>query len=167
MKIYLATDHTGLALKNTVKAFLEKKGYTVEDCGVYDYDKYDDYPDWISRAAEKVSKEPDASRGIIFGGSGQGEAMVANKFVGVRCALFYTPALPTQSVNIEGEKSTDPFEIVKLTREHNGANVLSIGIRFVTEEDALHAITVWLEAPDPTEERHLRRIEKIKKIEKR
>src|SRR5258708_9415077 len=123
MKVYLATDHTGLELKNKVKNFLEKEGYEVEDCGAYEYNQGDDYPDWISKAAQKVSENPD-QRGIIFGGSGQGEAMVANKFKNVRCALFYTPALPTQVVNIEGEISTDPFEILKLTRVHNQANML-------------------------------------------
>lgn len=164
MKIYLATDHTGLELKNKVQKFLQEKGYAVEDCGAYEYDKYDDYPDWIGKAAQKVSEDPQF-RGIIFGGSGQGEAMVANKFKNVRCALFYTPALPTQSVNIEGDKSTDPFEIVKLSRQHNNANMLSIGFRFVTDENVFEAITVWLETPGPKEERHLRRVEKISKIE--
>jgi ribose 5-phosphate isomerase B len=164
MKIYLATDHTGVALKNSVKEFLEKEGYTVEDCGAFGIDKNDDYPDWISKAAQKVSENPN-DRGIIFGGSGQGEAMVANKFKNVRCALFYTPALPTHPVNIEGDKSTDPFEILKLSRDHNQANMLSIGFRFVKEEDVFKAIKIWLERPDPTEERHLRRIEKIRKIE--
>jgi ribose 5-phosphate isomerase B len=164
MKIYLATDHTGIELKNKVKDFLEKEGYDPIDCGAYEYDKYDDYPDWISKAAEKVSENP-SDRGIIFGGSGQGEAMVANKFRNVRCALFYTPALPTQAVNIEGDKSTDPFEILKLTREHNQANMLSIGFRFVKDEDVYRAIKVWLTTPDPTEERHKRRVEKIHKIE--
>jgi ribose 5-phosphate isomerase B len=164
MKIYLATDHTGIELKNKVKDFLEKEGYEVEDCGAFTYDKYDDYPDWIGKAAEKVSEHPD-ERGIIFGGSGQGEAMVANKFKNVRCALFYTPALPTHAVNIEGDKSTDPFEILKLTREHNQANMLSIGFRFVKDEEVFKAITIWLAAPDPTEERHIRRVEKIRKIE--
>ena len=167
MKVYLATDHTGLALKNTVKEYLQEKGCEVEDCGAFAYDAYDDYPDWISKAAEKVSQNPDTTRGIIFGGSGQGEAMVANKFKGVRCALFYTPALPTQAINIEGEKSTDPFEMLTLTREHNGANMLSIGFRFVKEEDVLKAVTLWLEASDPTSDRHLRRIEKIKKLEEK
>lgn len=165
MKIYLATDHTGLELKNKIKAHLEQEGFEVEDCGAFAYDAADDYPDWIGKAAEKVSQNPDTTRGIILGGSGQGEAMVANKFKGVRCALFYTPALPTQSINIEGDKSTDPFEMLKLTREHNGANMLSLGFRFVRDEDVLKAIKLWLDAPDPTVDRHLRRIEKIKKIE--
>jgi ribose 5-phosphate isomerase B len=167
MKVYLATDHTGLELKDKIKAKLEQDGFDVEDCGAFEYDGDDDYPDWISKAAEKVSEQPDTSRGIILGGSGQGEAMVANKFKGVRCALFYTPALPTQPVNIEGDKSTDPFEMLKLTREHNNANMLSIGFRFVKDEDVLKAVTIWLEAPDASAERHVRRIEKIKKIEEK
>lgn len=165
MKVYLATDHTGLELKNKIKTHLEQEGFEVEDCGAYEYDKDDDYPDFISKAAEKVSQNPETTRGIILGGSGQGEAMVANKYKNVRCALFYTPALPTQAVNIEGDKSTDPFEMLKLTREHNGANMLSIGFRFVQEEDVLKAVKLWLDASAPTAERHLRRIEKIKKIE--
>ena len=166
MKIFLATDHTGFTLKEKLKTFLHEKGYTVEDCGAYAFNKDDDYPDFIAKAAEAVGKDPQNSRGIIFGGSGQGEAMVANKINGVRCALFYTPAIPTQAVNAEGDASKDPFEILKLTREHNGANVLSIGIRFVKEEDVYKAVLLWLEAPDPTNERHLRRIEKIKALEK-
>ena len=164
MRVYLATDHTGVDLKNRVKEFLEKEGYDVEDCGAYDYHKEDDYPDWIGKAAQKVSENP-SDRGIIFGGSGEGESMVANKFHNVRCALFYSPALPTHAIDAEGDKSTDPFEILKLTRMHNGANMLSIGFRFIKEEDVFKAIKVWLDTPDPTEERHLRRIEKIKKLE--
>lgn len=165
MKVYLATDHTGFELKNRIKDFLTKEGYEVEDCGAHELDPADDYPDFISKAAEKVSQDPDNVKGIIFGGSGQGEAMVANKHKGVRCALFYTTALPVQAVNIEGKQSTDPFEILKLTREHNGANMLSIGIRFLTEEDILKAIKLWLESPDPDNERHIRRINKIKDLE--
>jgi ribose 5-phosphate isomerase B len=164
MKVFLATDHTGVALKNKVKDFLEKEGYSVEDCGAFEIDKNDDYPDWISKAAQKVSENPD-DRGIIFGGSGQGEAMVANKFKNVRCALFYATALPTQPVNIEGDVSNDPYEILKLTRTHNKANMLSIGFRFVTDETVYQAIKIWLSTPDPTEERHLRRVEKISKLE--
>jgi ribose 5-phosphate isomerase B len=167
MKVFLATDHTGFALKNNVKAFLEKEGYEVEDCGAFAFDKLDDYPDFISKAAEGVSKDPDRTRGIIFGGSGQGEAMVANKFKDVRCAVFYAPAFATQAVNVEGRQSTDAFEIVTLSREHNNANMLSFGVRFLKEEDIMTAIKRWLEAPDPTDEKHLRRIEKIKAIENR
>lgn len=91
--------------------------------------------------------------------------MVANKFKGVRCALFYTKAVPAQAVDITGKKSEDPYEILKLTRLHNGANMLSIGIRFLTEEEIIKAIMLWLETPTASEQRHVRRIEKIKKIE--
>ncbi len=163
--IYLASDHTGFEVKKVVKAALEQDGYEVADCGTDSYDQYDDYPDFISKAAEAVSKDPENSMGIVFGGSGEGEAMVANKFKGVRCALFDAPAVPVQAVNIEGRQSTDPFEILKLTREHNGANMLSIGVRFLKEDDILKSVKLWLKSPAPTDPKHLRRIEKIKKIE--
>jgi ribose 5-phosphate isomerase B len=165
MKVYLATDHTGLELKNKVKIRLQDEGFDVEDCGAFENDPADDYPDWIGKAAEKVSQNPDTTRGIIFGGSGQGEAMVANKYKGIRCALFYSPAIPKQAINVEGDTSTDPFEMIKLSREHNGANMLSIGFRFLKEEDILKGIKLWLETPGATAERHLRRIEKIKQLE--
>lgn len=165
MKIVLATDHTGFELKNKVKVFLQEQGHDVEDCGAYEFDKNDDYPDVIAKAAEMVSKDAERAKGIIFGGSGQGEAIVANKFKDVRCALFYSKAIPVQEINVEGRVSNDPFEIVKLTREHNFANMLSIGVRFLTEEEALQAIQVWLETPTTTEERHIRRVAKIKKLE--
>jgi ribose 5-phosphate isomerase B len=167
MKVYLATDHTGLELKDKVYKMLLETGYDVEDCGTYTYNKDDDYPDFIAKAAAAVAKDPMVNRGVIFGGSGQGEAMVANKFRGIRCALFYTPALPQQTVDIEGDKSVDPFEMLKLTREHNGANMLSIASRFLTEEEVMKAIKLWLDTTDPTVERHLRRIEKIKQIEEK
>lgn len=165
MKVFLATDHTGLTLKEKLKEFLNEKGFEAEDCGAYEYDKDDDYPDFISKAAEAVSKDP-TSRGIIFGGSGQGEAMVANKFKGVRCALFYAPVAPVSAADITGRMSSDPYEILRLSREHNDANMLSIGFRFLKEDDIFKAIEIWLNTPDATHERHIRRVEKIKEIEK-
>lgn len=165
MKVFLATDHTGLELKDKLKKFLADKGYAVEDCGAYEYDSDDDYPDFIAKAAERVSKEPENTRGIVFGGSGQGEAMVANKFKNVRCALFYTPALAAEPINIEGDMSADPFEMLRLTREHNNSNMLSLGFRFLKEEDIFRAVEIFLEAPFTGVERHKRRVEKIKKIE--
>jgi ribose 5-phosphate isomerase B len=165
MKVFLATDHTGLELKEKLKKFLSDKGYEVEDCGAYEYDKDDDYPDFIAKAAEGVSKDPENSRGIIFGGSGQGEAMVANKFKGVRCAVFYTPAVPTGAADITGRVSADPFEMLRLTREHNNANMLSIGFRFIKDEDILKAVERFLVEPFTGIERHKRRVEKIKAIE--
>lgn len=165
MKIFLATDHTGLTLKDTLKSFLQEKGYDIEDCGAYEYDKYDDYPDFIGKAAEGVSAHPDAL-GIIMGGSGQGEQMAANKYKGVRCALFYTPATPSEAVDISGKKSTDPFEIIKLTRQHNHANMLSLAARFLSIEEAKKAVMLFVKTPVSEEERHVRRVEKIRKIEK-
>lgn len=162
--VYLATDHTGFELKNKVKDFLLEKGYEVEDFGAFKFDPNDDYPDFIKVAAKRVSENPQ-DLAIVFGGSGQGEAMVANKFPNVRCALFYSPAVPVQAADISGRQSSDPFEIVKLTRQHNHANILSIGARFLKGEDALKAILAWLETPYSQDERHIRRVRKIDKLE--
>jgi ribose 5-phosphate isomerase B len=162
--IYLGSDHTGFEVKGKLKEFLEKMGYEVEDCGAFEVDPDDDYPDFIGAAAEKVSKDPQ-SFGIVIGGSGQGEAIVANKYPNVRCALFYSPAVPARAVDVTGRKSSDPFEILKLTRNHNHANILSIGIRFLNDDDILQAVKIWLEEPVSDEPRHKRRVEKIKKIE--
>ncbi len=91
--------------------------------------------------------------------------MAANKIKGVRCAVFYTKATPAQAVDVDGNKSQDPFEIIKLTRGHNNANMLSLGVRFLTEEDAIKAVETFLDTPFSDEQRHARRIDKIKKIE--
>lgn len=145
MKIYLATDHAGYELKEKLKIYLGELGYEVEDKGAFSYDPDDDYPDFISKAAQAVSEDPENSRGIILGGSGQGEDMVADKFPGVRAAVYYG----------------GPIEIVELAREHNDANVLSLGARFVTEDEAKQAVKVFLETAFSNEERHIRRIDKI------
>lgn len=165
MKIYLGTDHAGLQLKNAVKAFLLEKKYTVEDCGAFEFDMYDDYPDFIKLVAEKISDHPE-EKGIIFGGSGQAEAMTANKFKHVRAALFYGPVMPHAPIDMNGHKSIDPFEIVRLTRIHNNANILSIGARFVSLEDVKHAVTLFLTTAFGEDERHKRRIEKMAELEK-
>lgn len=165
MKIYLGTDHAGFELKEKIKSYLLEKNYEVEDCGAFEFDKNDDYPDFVSKAAERVSKDPESSRGIIFGGSGQAEMMLANKYKNVRCALFYSPAIPVSTIDATGQQSNDPYEIVKLTRLHNNANVLSLGARFLKLEEATKAISLWLETPFSNDERHVRRINKIKEIE--
>ena len=165
MKIYLGTDHAGFELKEKVKTFLLGKKYDVEDCGAVTFDKNDDYPDFIGAAASKVSENPE-SFGIVFGGSGQGEAIVANKYKNVRCALFYTPAVPPQATDVAGTTSTDPFEMLRLTREHNNSNMLSLGVRFLTEDQAMQAIDTFLNGTFSADERHTRRIEKIATIEK-
>ena len=164
MKVYLATDHAGFELKNKVVEFLKKEGFEAEDCGPDSYDKDDDYPDFISKAAQKVSENSD-DFGIVFGGSGQGEAIVANKFNNVRCALFYGPIIPPIATDITGKESDDPYEMLRLTREHNNSNMLSIGVRFMAEEDVFNAIKLFLNSKYSGEERHARRIEKIKKLE--
>lgn len=166
MRVYLATDHAGFELKNKVGGILKSEGYEVEDCGPFAFDKDDDYPDWISKAAQKVSADPEGF-GIVFGGSGQGEAIVANKFKNIRCALFYTPAIATQAIDITGNTSDDPYEMLRLTREHNNSNMLSLAIRFLTMAQIMEAIRIFLESPFTGDERHLRRIEKIKQIEKK
>ena len=114
MKIHLATDHAGLELKEKVKLYLLNLDYEVIDHGAYEYDALDDYPDFIFPCANAVSNDPE-SKGIILGGSGQGEAMAANRVKGVRAAVFYN----------------GPDEIIKLSRQHNNANILSLGARFV------------------------------------
>jgi len=162
--IYLATDHTGFKLKEKIKQQLVDDGYEVEDCGAFENDPNDDYPDFIAAAAKKVSKNPN-DFGIVMGGSGQGEAITANKFSDVRCATFYTPSVPRSEVDVTGIKSTDPYEILKLTRAHNNSNMLSLGVRFLTEEESIKAVKIFLESPFTGEQRHQRRIDKIKKIE--
>ena len=143
MKIYLGTDHAGFELKEAIKSFLEEKGHDVEDKGAHWYDGEDDYPDFIRPTAEAVAADND-SRGIIFGGSGQGEAMCANRVKGVRAAVFYG----------------GPQEIVKLSRQHNNANILSLGARFISEDEALEVVELWL-GTTFERERHRRRIEKL------
>lgn len=161
MKVYLATDHAGFELKGKLKTFLSELGYEVQDFGAFEYNPDDDYTDFISKAAEAVSKDPENSKAIVLGGSGQAEAMVANKFKEVRCALFYAAVAPLGAADITGRKSEDIFEMIRLTREHNNANVLSIGVRFISEEEAKEAVKLWLATPFSNEERHKRRIDKI------
>ena len=145
MIIHLATDHAGLDLKNSIKTYLLNKGFEVKDHGAHEYDPQDDYPDFIFPCAKAVAKDID-SRGIILGGSGQGEAMAANRIKGIRAAVFYN----------------GPQEIIKLSREHNNANILSLGARFMTEEDIRNVINIWLKEPFGGD-RHQRRIDKLDK----
>ena len=143
MKIHIATDHAGLELKNIIRDYLIEKGHDVKDHGAYEYDALDDYPDFIFPCAKAVAIDSE-SRGIILGGSGQGEAMAANRIKGARAAVFYN----------------GPAEIVKLSREHNNANILSLGARFMTENEIYDVIEIWLNKPFEGG-RHQRRIEKL------
>ncbi len=148
MTIYLGADHAGFKLKEKVKIFLQEKGYDIADLGAYQNHDGDDYPDFILPVARAVSHDLVAgkeSSGIIFGGSGQGEAMAANRTDGVRAVVFYG----------------GPKEIVKLSREHNNANILSLGARFVSDTEALEAVDLWLATHFTNDARHARRIMKF------
>ncbi len=148
MKIYIASDHAGFQLKQDLTTFLLQNNYEVYDRGPEKYQHDDDYPDYISRVAEAVSRDPKI-KGIVAGYSGQGEAMVANRFPNVRCAVFYG-----------GTKHT-----ITLSREHNDANILAIGANFVTTTEAKEAVLLWLKTQFTEDERHVRRIKKIEKYD--
>lgn len=146
MKIYFATDHAGFELKNELLEYVSSElGFEVVDEGAHEYNKNDDYPDFMHKAARAVSENPENRRAIILGGSGQGEAMVANRYKNVRAVVYYG-----------GESS-----IITLSREHNNANVLSLGARFITVEEARQAVASWLSQQFTADERHVRRIQKI------
>jgi len=149
MNIYLASDHAGFELKNHLSEYIKTLGFTVADKGPFSLDPNDDYPDYIRLVAEEILKNPDSSRGIVIGGSGQGEAIAANRFKGVRAAVYYG----------------GPDEIVKLSREHNNSNVLSLGARFLSNDEAEKAAKIWLETDFSGEERHIRRLAKLDQLD--
>jgi ribose 5-phosphate isomerase B len=162
MNIALATDHAGFEQLKELQEFLEVLGHRCHNYGPTSYKVDDDYPDFISKAAQAVA-DGTCDKGIILGGSGQGEAMAANRIKGVRCALFYGPAVPRKVVDAAGRTSHNPYEIIKLSREHNDSNMLSLAARFVSLPDMKHVIHMWLETPFSDDERHLRRIRKLDK----
>jgi len=149
-KVFIGSDHAGFELKEKLKASLKGLGYNVEDKGAFEYNDGDDYPDFIVPVAEAVSKNSDV-KGIILGGSGQGEAICANRFSGVRAVVFYGGS----------------EEIIKLSREHNDANILSLGARFLDEKTAMEAVKIWLETKFSGNERHIRRIKKLEALPRR
>lgn len=162
MKIYIGGDHAGYEMKEMLKVYLPGLGlgYEVVDKGPFEYHGDDDYPDFVHLVAEAVAGD-ESSVGIILGGSGQGEAMCANRVSGVRAAVFYGQILPKGEVNIQGIKSADSFEIIKLARMHNHANVLSLGSRFISEDEAKFATELFLSTPWDHEERNTRRVKKL------
>lgn len=164
-KIYLGTDHAGFELKEKLKVYLQEVflDYEVMDLGAFNFIEGDDYPDYIKKVAEEVSKDNENGEkvGIILGGSGQGEAICANRFPNVLACVFYGQKEPIKEIDIKGESSVDSFEIIKLARRHNNANILSIGARFVGEDEAKFAVEVFLKTEFLNEERHLRRINKV------
>ncbi len=146
--IYIASDHAGWELKEKVKKFLEDLKYEIKDLGAFKFDEQDDYPDFIFPAMKALSKDPEA-RGIIFGGSGQSEAIIANRFKNIRAVVC------DDNENLEAK--------IKVWRTDTNSNVLSIGARFINEESALNAVKLWLETPFTSEPRHSRRLAKLEK----
>ena len=162
MKVYFAADHAAFDLKNQLMSFVhDELGMETEDCGAMSLDPNDDYPAIIASAASKLSVDALAgidSRAIVAGGSGQGEAMVANRFPGVRCALYYGGA------GAQIDASGNTFDMIASTRAHNDANALSLGGRFLSVQEAKDAVGRFLSAPFSDEDRHVRRIKQIEQI---
>ena len=147
MRIHIGSDHAGLEFKNKIVAHLKSKGHDVTDHGPHSFDPLDDYPVFCIPAAEAVAKDS-GSFGIVLGGSGNGEQMAANKVKGIRAALVWSK------------------ETARLAREHNDANVISLGGRMHDEEFCLDLVDTFLSTPFSNDERHIRRISLISKYEK-
>ncbi len=147
MAIILGTDHAGFLHKEAVKEFLTSEGIEVVDVGAFELDESDDYPDFVFPVAKAVQSDIN-NAGIIFGGTGQGEAVVANRHKGVRTTVYYG----------------GPSNIITLGREHNNSNILSIGARFVSIEECIEAVKLWLQTDFTNDERHVRRNNKIDSI---
>lgn len=162
MKIYLAADHAGFELKNALAEYLRGIGHEPEDCGAYALDPNDDYPDIVAAAARKLTADLAAgieSCAIIAGGSGQGEAIAANRFKGVRAAVYYGPALREQT-----DANGSSLDVLTSTRAHNHANCLALAARFLSVDEANEAVRAWLATPASADERHQRRIERLDEI---
>ena len=148
MKVFIASDHAGFSLKTTLVEYLREQGHEVTDMGAHELRPDDDYPDFIAPCASRVADEEGAF-GIVIGWSGHGEAMVANRVGGVRAINFY------------GLDPREGYDIVRLGREHNDANVLSLGAHFVSSEQAVRAVCLFLETPFSGDVRHVRRLRKF------
>ncbi len=160
MKIFIGADHAGYEIKEKLKVYLSEFGHEVIDKGAFEFNKDDDYPDFIKPVAEAVAQGA-GSFGVLLGGSGQGEAMCANRIKGARAAVFYSEALAEEAIDIKGTKSMDSFEIIKLARIHNDANILSLSVRFLSFDQIKFAIELFLATKFEGEERHVRRIKKL------
>lgn len=160
MKVAITTDHAGYEALKELRIFIESLGHECVDYGPQSFDPEDDYPEFMFAAARAVASG-ECERGVIMGGSGQGEAMAANRLDGVRCALFYGPVTAKKAVDAEGNFSDDPYEIIKLSRTHNDANMLSLSGRFLTLEEMKTALQLWFDTPFSGVERHARRIAKL------
>ena len=146
MRVHIATDHAGFELKEKIIAHLREAGHDVVDHGAFAYDALDDYPPFCIDAAKAVASEP-GSLGVVVGGSGNGEQMAANKVEGIRAALAWN------------------HDTAALAREHNNAQVVAVGGRQHSKEEALEIIKVFLATPWTNEERHARRIGQLAEYE--
>ena len=147
-KVFIASDHAGFELKEALVPFLQSLGNDVEDMGPYELDPEDDYPDYILPCARAVASAEDRhldTYGIVLGGSGQGEAMAANRVPGARAMVFYGGSQ----------------DLVALARAHNDATILSLGARFLSHEEAKEAVRLFLVTRFSEDERHVRRIAKF------
>jgi len=147
MRVYLGSDHAGFALKAALVEHVRSLGHEPVDCGAPAYDAEDDYPPYVLLAASRTAADP-GSRGIVLGGSGNGEAIAANKVAGVRAALVWTD------------------ETARLAREHNDATVISLGARMYPAADALRFVEIFLGTPFSGEQRHVRRIGQLDAYER-
>lgn len=147
MRVHLGCDHAGYELKNSLAAYLREAGHDVVDHGALEYDENDDYPAFCFAAAAAVVEEP-GSLGVVIGGSGNGEQIAANKVPGVRAALAWS------------------VETATLSREHNDANVVGIGARMHSLQEALTIVNAFLATPFSGNERHQRRIDQVADYEK-
>lgn len=146
MRVHIGSDHAGLEFKAKIIDHLRGQGHEVLDHGPFEFDALDDYPKFCIPAAEAVAKDP-GSFGVVLGGSGNGEQMAANKVAGIRAALVWS------------------IETAKLAREHNDANVISIGGRMHPEKFCLELVDTFLATPFSGDERHVRRIAQIAEYE--
>jgi ribose 5-phosphate isomerase B len=139
MRVYLGSDHAGFELKQHLIGWLTERGHEPVDCGPAEYDGQDDYPPFVMAAAARTAAEP-GSLGVVIGGSGNGEAIAANKIPGVRAALAWNE------------------ETARLGREHNDANIISVGARMHTLDEATRFVEIFVDTPFSGEKRHVRRI---------
>jgi len=156
--IVIGADHAGFELKKKLVDFLRAEGHTLQDMGAEKLTDGDDYPEILAPLAMRVATDPEKYAGIVIGGSGTGEAIVCNRFPGVRAAVYY-------GGGYNDERNLSSLDIVKYARLDNDANILSLGARFVTDEEAMAAAKLFLATPFSGEERHERRIAQIDEIE--
>ncbi len=149
MKIIVASDHAGYELKNKIFIFLKDGGFDVEDMGAHVLDPHDDYPKIMIPVAMRIVSDPDTTRAIILGKSGNGEAMVSNRLPGVRAAVYHGKNL----------------DIVRLAREHNNANILSLAAGFMDEDEAIQAVRIFISTPFNNDPRHVKRNDMLDNIE--